>query len=144
MRMFTTTRACGLVLLATSVMSTTASGQPALSQDLGAVRLPTRVLADGQPIAPGTYEIRLTQEQPTAAAGQTPAATRWVEFLRNGRVVGRDLAILLERDARETTRPVSAPGANRARIDVLRGSEYVRIWINRRDVDYLVHLPLTP
>jgi hypothetical protein len=35
---------------------------------------------------------------------------------------------------------VSAPTGG-ARVETLKGDDYVRVWINRRGVNYLIHLP---
>jgi hypothetical protein len=35
----------------------------------------------------------------------------------------------------------SRPAANSARVEMLKGDDYLRVWINRRGVNYLLHLP---
>src|SRR5207248_4838709 len=51
---------------------------------LGTVRLPKTVKADGKPLPAGTYQVRLTNDEPKPAVGQAPGAERWVEFVKGG------------------------------------------------------------
>jgi len=51
---------------------------------LGSVTLGRNVMADGKPLAAGTYQVRLTTESPKPGAGQTPESERYVEFVRGG------------------------------------------------------------
>ena len=102
----------------------------------GDVTIPRAVTADGKPLGPGTYRLRLAEEV------EAPAGTqRWVEFLRNGAVAGRALAVMVaDADIREIA---NSPGPrNAVRVEELRGGEYVRVWLNRDGVNYLLHLPI--
>src|ERR1700722_15269534 len=59
---------------------------------LGTVRLPKAVRADGKPLAAGTYLVRVTsQTAAPAAPGETPAAERWAEFVQKGQIKGREV-----------------------------------------------------
>jgi len=63
---------------------------------LGSVSLGKAVKADGKPLPVGTYQVRLTAEQASSAApGQTKASERWVEFVRGGKVVGREVVTIV-------------------------------------------------
>ena len=63
---------------------------------LGSVSLGKAVKADGKPLPAGTYQVRLTAEQASSAApGQTKASERWVEFVRGGKVVGREVVTIV-------------------------------------------------
>jgi len=107
---------------------------------LTSVRIPRSVLADGQPLAAGTYMVRATTETPQAPVGQTAAQYHWVEFLQAGQVRGRALAdVLTSEDARVIAKQ-GIPGPGTARVDTLVGNDYVRVWINRGGTNYLVHL----
>ena len=70
---------------------------PAVAQEgtngavLGSVTLTRKVLADGQPLAPGTYQLRLSSDQVKPAVGATPEGERYVEFVRAGKVVAREV-----------------------------------------------------
>ena len=113
--------------------------------NLGAVRLPRAVKAGGETLAPGTYQLRVT-ETPAAppAAGQTPQFERWAEFLRNGKVVAREVVTVIPgsdiKQVAEMAPP--PPPAGSSRVDVLKGNEYLRLWVNRGGNHYLVHFPI--
>ena len=51
--------------------------------------------ADGQPLAAGTYQVRLSADEPKPAVGQSPDSERYVEFLKGGKVVGREVATVV-------------------------------------------------
>jgi hypothetical protein len=114
----------------------------AFAQTLGTVRLGQAVLTDGKPLAAGTYQIRLTGDEPRPAVGQSPGAERWIEFVRNGAVAGRELAVVLTAEEVGQVAKGPQPGLNRSRVDVLKGGDYVRIWINRGGTHYIVNLPV--
>jgi hypothetical protein len=58
---------------------------------LGTVRIPRRVMPNGQPLATGRCRVRLTIEHVTKeAVGQTERLERWVEFVQGGEVRGRE------------------------------------------------------
>jgi hypothetical protein len=122
------------------------SGQtaPTAGSSLGSITLPRAVLADGQPLRAGTYQVRLSGDAPTPAVGQSPEGAQYVEFLRNGQVVGREVATVVSAadvDQVAKGRRVT-PGS--ARVDLLKGADYVRVWINRGGTNYLIHLPPSP
>ena len=105
----------------------------------GDVSLPRRVLVGGTQLAAGSYSLRLAEEVPPAANGL--GAGRWVEFVRNGSVAGRELAVAIPNEEIGTV--AKSPGPrNEARVESLRESDYVRIWLNRSGVNYLLHLPV--
>jgi len=111
--------------------------------DLGSVRIGRRVMADGKPLAAGTYRIRLTarQAQPDAA-GAEAALERWVEFIEGGAVKGREVVSIVPPDEIQAVAKEAPPAPGTSRVQVLKGDEYLRIWINRDGVSYLIHLPL--
>ena len=106
----------------------------------GGLDIPYAVLAGGEPLAAGPYEVRLTDEEAAPIAGETAEPTRWVEFVRDGTVVGRGLGIVIS-DGEIGEVAESQPPRNAARIDSLKGGEYVRLWLNRDGMNYLVHMP---
>ena len=95
----------------------------------GGVNIPRAVLADGKPLAAGAYQVRLTDEEGP-----------WLEFVRDGSVAGRGLAIAIP-DAEIGDVAKSPPPRNEARVAQLRGGEYVRVWLNRGGTNYLVYMP---
>ena len=111
---------------------------------LGSVTLNKKVMADGQPLAPGTYQVRLTGDIAKPAAGQSPDAERYVEFVRGGKVVGREVATLV---ASAEVGPIAKgdkpPASGGSKVELLKGNDYLRVWINRGGTHYLIHLPVT-
>jgi hypothetical protein len=110
---------------------------------LGSVRLTHNVMADGKPLKAGTYQVRLTSQAATpAVAGQT--MERWVEFVQGGKVAGREVVSIVP--AAEMKDLMPGPEGGKAagggsRVEMLKGNEYVRVWINRGGVNYLIHMP---
>ena len=109
---------------------------------IGTVRLTQAVLADGKPLAAATYQVRLTNDQPTAAVGQSPGAERWVEFVKDGKVAGREVASVISAADIGAIAEGPQPKANASRVDLLKGGDYVRVWINKAGTNYLVNMPL--
>ena len=116
---------------------------------LGSVTLPRAVTADGKPLAKGTYTVRLTAQaaQPTVA-GQLPDLNRWVEFVQGGKVAGREVVSIIPPD--EVGQTVQGPDLETGKapkaaikVQMLKGNEYLRVWISRAGTQYLIHLPAT-
>jgi hypothetical protein len=109
---------------------------------LGSVRLTRAVKANGQPLAPGSYTVRLTEEQARPdAKGQDPSLERWVEFLQGSQVKGREVVTIVpESDIAQVSDGKRVPKGS-ARVEMLKGNDYVRVWINRGGNNYLIHLP---
>ena len=116
----------------------TASG----AMSLGSVRLTRAVKANGQPLAAGSYTVRLTEEQARPdAKGQNPSLERWVEFLQGSQVKGREVVTIVpEGDIAQVSDGKRVPKGS-ARVEMLKGNDYVRVWINRDGNNYLIHLP---
>ncbi len=110
---------------------------------LGTIRLPRNVMADGKPLPAGTYQLRLTGEEASPTpAGQTPGAERWVEFLRAGKVVGRELATVVpDSEIAQIAEGHGKPARNGQRVDLLKTQKYWRVWMHRGTNHYLIHLP---
>ena len=114
---------------------------------LGTVTLPRAVTADGKPLARGTYTVRLTAQaaQPTVP-GQLPDLNRWVEFVQGKTVRGREVVSIIPAEEVAQTQPgpdldpAKAP-RTAVKVQMLKGNEYLRVWISRQGVQYLIHLP---
>jgi hypothetical protein len=122
------------------------SGQPTqvskpAAGSLGSITLRQRATANGQALAPGTYQVRLTDEEPKPGAGQAQNAERYVEFLRGGKVVAREVATVVPQAEIAQIADGPRPAAGGSRVDTLKGNDYVRVWINRGGMNYLIHLP---
>ncbi|HUQ88028.1 MAG TPA: hypothetical protein VM096_10745 [Vicinamibacterales bacterium] len=117
---------------------------PTAQTALGSVRIPRTVKADGKDLKAGTYQVRLTsQDASPKVAGQT--MERWVEFVQGGKVAGREVASIITADEVKDTQagpdlPGKQPRAG-SRVDMLKGGEYLRVWITRNGVQYLIHMP---
>ena len=126
------------VLLLTPVAS---YAQPAGNASLGSMTLTHKVMADGQPLAAGTYQVRLSADEVKPVPGQSPEFAKYVEFLRAGKVVGREIATVVPAADIATIMKGEKPNAGGARVEVLKGNDYVRVWINRGGTNYIIHLP---
>lgn len=119
---------------------------PTAATSLGSVTIPRAVTANGKPLPRGTYQVRLTAESPEPVTkGGAADQYRWVEFVQGGQVKGRevaniipnaDLGTLMTGPDREGPRVT-----NGAKVELLKGDDFVRVWINRGGVNYLIHLP---
>jgi hypothetical protein len=129
-----------------SAQTKPAAQVPTGETSLGSVSIPRTVTADGKPLPKGTYTLRLTAQsaQPTVP-GQLPDLNRWVEFVQGGQVKGREVVSIVPADEVKDTMPgpdmPGHVGRNAARVEMLKGGEYLRVWINRGGHNYLIHLP---
>lgn len=128
---------CGLI-----VMPGPATGQASGDANLLAtVRIPTTVMANGTPLVPGTYELRLTPDRPTPAPGQSWDASRWVEFVASGKVVARESAEILRDDDLPAVGASSVPARNGTRVEMLKEGDFLRISVKRDHERFLLYLP---
>jgi hypothetical protein len=122
---------------AAAFAQTSAAGKP-----LASVHLAKKVMADGKPLAPGTYQIRLTNDEPMPAVGQTPGSERYVEFVKGGKVVAREVATVIPQEEIAKIAKSKKPGPNSASVELLKGGDYYRVWINKGGENYLINLPV--
>src|SRR5687767_288455 len=116
------------------------SGMAGSAVNLGAVRIPRAVKGDGQPLPAGTYQVRVTETPATPpAAGQTPQYERWAEFMREGKVVAREVVTIVPASDIKQVAEQTPPPAGGYRAEVLKGNDYLRLWINRGGNHYLIH-----
>ena len=109
---------------------------------LGTVRLPKGVKADGKEIAAGSYQVRLTADEAKPdARGSSEKLERWVEFVKGGTVVGREVVSIVPAAEAKLVQKDAPPPSGGAKVETLKGGDYVRVWINRGGNYYLVHLP---
>ena len=108
---------------------------------LATVRITHKVTANGEPLAAGTYVLMLDGEGP-AVEGQA-ASEHWVEFHQRGRTKGKELASVIPANKiSEVSKDPNKPKPGHARVEVLKGGEYLRIWVNKGGDNYLLHLPI--
>ena len=109
---------------------------------LGSVRLPRAVTADGKPLPAGTYQVRLTaQEAKPEAVGTSESLERWVEFVQKGTVKGREVVSIVPQAEVKDVVKDAPPASGASKVQMLRGNEYVRVWINKGGNHFLIHLP---
>ena len=135
-----TGRILSAVLVAIVAVSGAVSAQAKKSASIGTVKI-GGVIADGKPLAAGTYALRVSDAMPAKVVGQTLDESRWIEFTQAGQVKGRELATVLSKDAlKDMTRKSAAPAAGTAKVQMLKGGDYVRVWVNAGGTNYLIHL----
>ena len=109
---------------------------------LGSVHIPKPVKADGKPLPSGTYQVRLTPQSATPdAKGQSASLERWVEFMKGGKVAGREVVTIIPQSEIDKVQKDTPPHANSSKVETLKGGDYVRLWINKGGNHYLVHFP---
>jgi hypothetical protein len=109
--------------------------------ELGVVRIPTAVLADGKPLPTGTYHLRLAS-QPATGSSQTSDTERAVEFVADGVVVARETAEIFSSENTPDVGASSEPAAEGVRVQTLKGGEFLRISVTRSGMRYLIYLPI--
>ena len=118
----------------------TAPTAPTGDLALGKVTLPRAVTADGKPLPAGTYEVKLTAQAAKPAVGTTETLERWVEFAQGGTVKGREVVSIVPQSEIKMVAKDTPPATGASKVQLLRGNEYVRVWINKGGNYYLVHL----
>ena len=109
---------------------------------LGTVHIPKGVKADGKSLAAGTYQVRLTPQMATPdAKGQAGSLERWVEFVKGGKVAGREIVTIVPQSEIDKVQKDAPPRANSSKVETLKGGDYMRLWINKGGNHYLVHFP---
>ena len=116
-------------------------GAAASGSALGSVTLAKKVMADGKPLAPGTYQVRLTNDEPKPAVGQAQGAERYVEFVKGGKVAGREVATVVSAEDMGKIAKGKKPRPNSASVELLKGGDYYRVWINRGGTNYIINMP---
>jgi hypothetical protein len=122
-------------------MVAAAASTYAASVTLGTVRITQPVLADGKPLPPGTYEVRLTDEFLPPNPGQSPDAVRVVEFVKDGQVIARDAAEVMTAEG-SVVGTAGRAGSSKPRAEMLKGGEFVRVSAMRDGMRYLIYLPM--
>jgi hypothetical protein len=111
------------------------------AMSLGSVRIPGGVKADGKELPAGTYQVRLTADEAKPdAKGSTEKLERWVEFVKGGQVVGREVVSIVPSAEKQLVQKDTPPPSGGSKVETLKGGDYVRVWINRGGNYYLVHL----
>jgi hypothetical protein len=108
---------------------------------LGTVRLPKALKADGKELPAGSYQVRLTADEAKPdAKGSSEVLERWVEFVKAGKVVGREVVSIVPANEAKLVQKDSPPPSGGSKVEALKGGDYFRVWINKGGSYYLVHL----
>jgi len=109
---------------------------------LGTARLTKGAMADGKALAAGTYQVRVTaQEAKPETVGPVEPMERWVEFVQKGEVKGREVvSIIPASEAKEVVKDAPPRAGSMAKVQALRGNEYVRVWFNKGGNHYVINL----
>src|SRR5437016_4582861 len=104
---------------------------------LGSVHIPKGVKANGQALSPGTYQVRLTAQAASPdAKGQTATLERWVEFVQGGQVKGKEVVTIVPQSEIDKVQKDAPPRANASKVELLKGGDYYRVWINKSGNHY--------
>jgi hypothetical protein len=108
---------------------------------LGSVHIPAGVKADNKELPAGTYQVRLTADEAKPdAKGSDEKLERWVEFVKAGKVAGREVVSIVPSTEKQLVQKDTPPPAGGSKVEALKGGDYVRVWINKGGNYYLVHL----
>ena len=73
-------------------------------------------------LAAGTYQVRLTPQNASPdAKGQTAALERWVEFVKGGKVAGREVVTIIPSSEISQVQKDTPPHANSSKVETLEG-----------------------
>ncbi len=110
---------------------------------LGSFRLPKSVTADGKPLPAGTYTVKVTaQEAKPEAVGTTEPLERWVELSQGKTVKGREVVVIVpEAEIKMVVKDAPPRAGGAAKVQTLRGNDYLRVWFNRAGNHYLIYFP---
>ena len=128
---------------AAGVSAQQSSRATAAGASLGSVTLAKKVMADGKPLAAGTYTVRLTNDEPKPGVGQTPGGEKYVEFVRGGKVAGREVATVVTAEDIAKIAKGKRPRPNSASVEMLKGGDYYRVWINKGGTNYIINMPIS-
>ena len=109
--------------------------------ELGSVELPRRVMANGQALVSGAYDLRVTADRANPdAPGQLAVLERWVEFRQGDEVKGREVVSIVPQSEIDGVAKSAPPGSGTSRVELLKDNEYLRVWVNQNDTHYFIHL----
>jgi hypothetical protein len=114
---------------------------PAGEVALGSVELPRRVMANGEALASGTYDVRVTGDSAVPEApGQLEVLERWVEFRQGEEVRGREVVSIVPQSEIQDVAKTAPPASGTSRVELLKGNDYLRVWSNQNNTHYFIHL----
>ena len=123
--------------------TTEAPAAPTGDLALGSVHLSKGVTADGKALPAGTYNVKLTAAQAAPeAVGTTEALERWVELSQGKEVKGREVVSIVPQAEIKMVVKDTPPASGASKVQLLKGNDYLRVWINKGGNHYLIHFPV--
>ncbi len=114
---------------------------PTGAVELGSIELPRRVMANGEALASGTYDLHVTGDSAAPPApGQLAVLARWVEFRQGGEVRGREVVNIIPNSEIQDVAKTAPPASGTSRVELLKGNDYLRVWSNQNNTHYMIHL----
>lgn len=139
------TIAFAAVVVFTGSVALTHAAAAQTGQTLGSVTLPRAVMANGESLPAGTYTVRVSTQAVPAAVGLSSESSTWLEFVRGDQVRGRELAsVLSDADVIQQVVESAPPARGSSKVEMLKGNDYMRVWINAGGTHYLVHFAVAP
>ena len=112
----------------------------AAGASLGSVTLKTAVMADGQHRGRGFASC--TPDRRHAKASRPDAGIGAIHRVRERRKGRRaQVATVVPQAEIAQVADGPRPAAGGSRVDMLKGNDYVRVWVNRSGMNYILHLP---
>ena len=87
------------------------------------------------------YRAAHRQEATPDAKGASENIERWVEFVQRGTVKGREVVSIVPSAEVKNVVKDTPPAAGASKVQMLRGNEYMRVWINKGGNHYLIYFP---
>ena len=87
----------------------------------------------------GDQRRRRLDERIAQTPGGLGRLAALAEFLRGGKVVGREVVTIVPASDVKQVAEMRPPPAGSSRVEVLKGGDYLRVWINRGGNQYLIH-----
>ena len=101
-----------------AAFSGVAAAQSSSSTLLGTVQIGRSLMANGERLPAGSYQVRLSADALTQVADQYGEV--WVNFVRGGKVVGRELATVVnDADIKSVAKGARLP-AGQSRVEMLK------------------------
>ena len=95
------------------------------------------------PCRPAPIHVKLTAAQAAPeAVGTTEALERWVELSQGKEVKGREVVSIVPQAEIKMVVKDTPPASGASKVQLLKGNDYLRVWINRGGNHYLIHFPV--
>jgi len=66
------------------------------------------------------------------------------QIVKGGTVVAREVATVVSKaDIGAIAKGDTPPAPGTAKIEMLKGNDYIRVWVNKDGTNYLLHLPVS-